>query len=155
MAIINRDDVLRKVLASLVGSNLTIRELQFLASEIGAGKNFSWMLADTLNDLASRLGKGSLGRDDIGESAASDPSGLTHLALEVIRRRRVSKDKVIKAMYDSGAKSSLKGLRFEDPMKDIVEFFFSQANGSSVDRFLEWLGISVGHDPYLAGIRRG
>lgn len=154
MAQINEQEVLRKLLAALIGSTLSMRELQYAAEQIQSGSKFSWALSKMLRHVSDQIGQNYQDRPHYDEDRNDGLSGLSDLAIEIVKRRRLSKERVLNMIADVAPKGALSRIDPNDPMKAILEQFLSSASQASAEKFLRKLGVTIGHDPYLTGINR-
>jgi len=154
MAQINEQEVLRKFLAALIGSTLSVRELQYAADQIQSSSKFSWALTKMLRNVSDEISQNYRDRPRYDEVGSDGFSGLSDLAIEIVKRRRLSKERVLNMIADAAPKGVLSRINPNDSMKAILEQFLASASQASAEKFLIKLGVTIGHDPYLTGINR-
>jgi hypothetical protein len=148
MRLKTRERAARIVLASLLGSDLTIRELKELADGLSE-HSFSWELSDLLRDTLRHL-------TDFEEVSKSrdHPDELEELAYTIVQRRRLPKRMIIEYMRDAASIPTKQMIEPNLPIREMLRAFFRTASLSDIDKFMDMIQGNKRTDAYLKGIIR-
>jgi hypothetical protein len=151
-----RQRALRSFLASLLQSELSSRDLRELASELahgGMSQELSQLILEFVALSDSPSSKHALGAS--GLSSSTDAPSTTHekkkRAIEIINKRRLSKQMVRQLMQLASPHMDPNQFPPSDTNKQLLDRFFSQASDSDTSRLVSILEGEPA-DQYLKGI---
>ncbi len=144
-----RERILRTLLSAFINSTLTPQELEELSEEISHNTQFQEDLRRALRAVSSVL------RDERKhkELNPSEVSPLDHV-FALVKRRRWSKDEVLRAMNRAAPGLMGKPLSDNLSLKEIVQDFWAKTSEVERSRFMSLLppkGLAM-NDEYLQGI---
>ena len=143
MRLKTRERAIRIILASLLESDLSTRELKELADSLSQ-HSLSWDLSDLLRDTLSHLTK--------FEEANKLPDRLNELedlAYSIVQRRRLSKKVILNHMKNAASTPVDQMIQPKLSVRDMLHEFFLSAPLNEIDKFLELLQGSKKTDAYL------
>lgn len=148
-----RERFTRALLSSLLGSNFTVNEMKSVALALATDDEFSRTLTGAIMGVVRGLDQGT-GKTD-SENHRDDSDGLMHAAIELIKSRRLRKDKVLSAIRTAspiaGANLSEKPAAYT--VKQMVEQLYLTVGEERFGFFIRLLmGDPSKEDGYLKGI---
>lgn len=154
-----RERVIRAIVAGLMNSDLTTRELREATDELARNPSFSFDLTMSLNEFLERLSNNVYSKRIPsrlgGRSSKSGPESMElNFLHNLIQRRRLSKKEIFEIMGSISPNFKFSG-PYTASVREILEEFFHIATRDEFTRFMQKLqGTSETDDPYLRGIIR-
>jgi len=154
---VEQDKLLRSLLAAIVGSNMKAAELRVLAtclsSDPSFGRRLGSLVAAVSMDLeASSLFSEPTPRDAPAAEVEPEQDGVTNLVLSIVKRRRLSKDRLLSHIRSIDKSRRWAYISHDLPIRDLVANFVTTASSDDTRRLLAKLGIDVEDDPFLGEI---
>lgn len=147
-----REKALRIILSSILTSDLSANDIHLLSQSLTKDRDFSWDLGTALKDIANRLYLHSF---EMKPYDTNDTSNVIYEALSAIKRRRLSKKRLLEYMTQVSPDDTLFGLSTNVTVKELLTEFFNRKSSSSKSELLRLLQQSdKGEDDYLKGIMR-
>jgi len=150
-----RERAIRILLSSIIGSDLTAREMQELSEAFLRGSEFSQDLGIIIKNLALDLKVGfHITKQDASDNLEIQEFTLEE-AMEVIRRKRISKNKIVSLIriISPKAGSYYDSKREKMTVKQIIQKFYD-AHGR--EQFYDFMSLVLRgdrtQDEYLKGI---
>jgi hypothetical protein len=138
---------IRKIVASLLDSDLTLRELRSVAENFSGGSSFAWELGRFLHETCIYL------TDLEGRKGGEfDSANLEETAYDIIQRRRMSKRHVADLIAASMRDSPDSWLNSSLTVREMLAQFFDKVSESEAELFLDLLRGGQEADQYLTGI---
>ena len=149
------EGVYRAILAGLIGSRLSSKELERAARFILRDDDFWMLVSHGLQNYLETANSGWFSEQAELLPAVADSksdSALVAIFLEKISSRRLSKGQLLSIM-GSASKRFARDLANEKlTMRQIVGQFLAQASDDEIATLGGKLGINIAQDAYLAGI---
>lgn len=152
MADKNKSRIFREVLAALIGSKLSSRELRELSDLLASDHSFAYELGRSVYDLSKAIDpQATLFTPEEVDVVAGSDEGLVSLVYNVIQRKRLAKRELINLMRSTSSRAA-GSLTTEMSSRELLDTFFDRASTAHVRELLSYLGMNISEDPYLGGI---
>jgi len=146
------EHVLRLIISSILNSDLTMRELRDISKLLAGDDGFSLRLSNIINDILKSLNNNLSPRKNIKDSYLAEDNGKIEKALSLIRRKRLSKNKVL-SLIEEISPSMLHLSSNNYTMHEILDTYFNLESDYNIDLFFKRLNSAkLLVDDYLRGI---
>jgi hypothetical protein len=149
MKLTPKERAIRKILAALLESELSVDEIGQLLADIQANPSFAQNVRDLLNRTIGRVRDTGLKKLP---NKTTDQRSREDLIFSAIQRHRLSKLEVLNLMRMSTPSEAL-SLNHTSSMRELVSDFLRQASSHQVEELLKHID-PTREDPYLSGIAR-
>lgn len=147
MRLKTRERVMRMFLASLLDSDLSIRELKEVANDF-TGQTFSWEFGKLVHEIIEHLDTTQLVKQ-----LSSHPDELDEFAYQLVQRRRIPKIALLDVVR-SISPAIHSHLSTKSTVRDILSEFLILATQKETDNFMTFLEGENRGDAYLKGIMK-
>lgn len=152
MKLTTREKLIRTIVSSILLSDLTNNEIRSISSSLNRNEDILWDLREILRDVTNKL--------DIYSSTFSksyDTSSPVkeriRMAMDIIKRKRISKIKIISYMESMSPSDLILHEANRVPVKTLIEKYFNSKSENAQSKLINLLETSgKGGDEYLKGI---
>lgn len=152
MKVNTREKLIRIIVSSILSSDLTNNEIHSISSSLNRNEDILWDLREILRDITNKL--------DIYSSTFSksyDTSSPVkeriRKAMDIIKRKRISKIKIISYMELISPSDLILHEVNRIPVKTLIEKYFNSKSENTQSKLINLLETGgKGGDEYLKGI---
>lgn len=143
-----RARVMRLFLASLLESNLSVRELDEVAQGL-TEQSFSWEFGELLQEITIHLKELESTKKQLNRS-----DNLQAFTYDIVQRRKIPKAALIELVKDvyPDIGSTMRLTNFT--VREIIREFLSLASPKKAEKLIDILNEGIERDEYLKGIMR-
>ena len=150
-----RNKVIRMFTSAILASDLTANDIRKVANSLIHDNDFLWDLSSMFRDIAENLDRYSIKKRIAGYdySGVSDPLSE---ALNIVKRKRLSKRRILEYINEISPNDDLSSLGAERTTREILLNFFNRISNVEKSELLNLLetGVKGRGDEYLKGIMR-
>ncbi|MCK4826504.1 hypothetical protein KA005_62760 [bacterium] len=150
-----RNKVIRMFASSILASDLTANDIRKVANSLIRDNDFLWDLGSTFKDIAENLDTYSV-KKRMSNYNYSDVSDLLSKALNIVKRKRLSKQRILEYISEISPNDYLSSLDAKITIREILLNFFNRKSNVEKSELLNLLetGVKGRDDEYLKGIMR-
>lgn len=150
-----RNKVIRMFASSILASDLTANDIRKVANSLMRDNDFLWDLGSMFKDMAEKLDKYSV-KKRTSDYNYSDVSDLLSEALNIVKRKRLSKQRILEYISEISPHDNLSSLGAKITTREILLNFFNRKSNVEKSELLNLLetGVKGRDDEYLKGIMR-
>jgi len=150
-----QNEVIRMFASSILASDLTANDIRKVANSLIRDNDFLWDLSSMFKDIAKDLDTYSV-KKRMSNYNYSDVSDLLSEALDIVKRKRLSKQRILEYISEISPNDNLSSLGAKITTKEILLNFFNRKSNVEKSELLNLLetGDKGRDDEYLKGIMR-
>ena len=149
-----RNKVIRMFASSIMASDLAANDIRKVANSLIHDRDFLWDLSSMFKGIAENIDRYSAKR--ISNYSYSDVSDLLSEALAIVKRKRLSKQRILEYINEISPHDEPFTLDSKATAEQILRNFFNRKSDVQRTKLLNLLetGVKGKDDEYLRGIMR-
>ena len=150
-----QNEVIRMFASSILASDLTANDIRKVANSLIRDNDFLWDLSSMFKDIAKNLDTYSV-KKRMSNYNYSDVSDLLSEALDIVKKKRLSKQRILEYISEISPNDNLSSLGAKITTKEILLNFFNRKSNVEKSELLNLLETrdKGRDDEYLKGIMR-
>lgn len=148
-----RSYAIRRVVSSLIGSELTDSELRDLSFMFDTDPEFRARIAEAIRAVCGHSPRGAANRyEDRWNEMTGDRVALVSEFMALVKKKRLSKRELTEFLHLSGPSVAVPDNPDRHSVSDLLSEFLIQATPSEIKRLMQFLRPDEPRDAYFEGL---